>query len=89
MRWFTGACGTNIEVNADAPPIPVGIDGEAVSLSTSVLCTIRPDALRVWVPRDRPGVIPPKPPLNWGRLWHLAAPLKRQLRRSNSPSRGA
>jgi diacylglycerol kinase family enzyme len=80
---------TKIEINADAPRIPVGIDGEAVSLSTPVLCTIRPGALRVWVPRDRPGVIPPKPPLNWVRLWHLAAPLKRQLRRSNSPSRGA
>jgi diacylglycerol kinase family enzyme len=80
---------TKIEINANAPRIPVGIDGEAVSLPTPVLCTIRPGALRVWVPRDRPGVTPPKPPLNWGRLWHLAAPLKRQLRRSNSPSRGA
>jgi diacylglycerol kinase family enzyme len=80
---------TKIEINADAPRIPVGIDGEAVSLPTPVLCTIRPGALRVWVPRDRPGVTPPKPPLNWGRLWHLAAPPKRQLRRSNSPSRGA
>jgi diacylglycerol kinase family enzyme len=80
---------TKIEINADAARIPVGIDGEAMSLPTPVLCTIRPGALRVWVPRDRPGVIPPKPPLNWGRLRHLAVPLKRQLRRSNSPSRGA
>jgi hypothetical protein len=80
---------TKIEINADAARIPVGIDGEAVSLPTSVLCTIRPGALRVWVPRDRPGVTPPKPPLNWGRLRHLAVPLKRRLRRSNSPSRGA
>jgi diacylglycerol kinase family enzyme len=80
---------TKIEINADAPRIPVGIDGEAVSVPTPVLCTIRPGALRVWVPRDRPGVTPPKPPLNWGRLRHLAAPLKRQLRRSNAPSRGA
>jgi diacylglycerol kinase family enzyme len=80
---------TKIEVSADAARIPVGIDGEAVSLPTPVLCTIRPGALRVWVPRDRPGVTPPKPPLNWGRLRHLAAPPKRQLRRSNSPSRGA
>ena len=36
-----------------------------------------------------PGVTPPKPPVNWARLRRLAAPLKRQLRRSNSPSRGA
>lgn len=80
---------TKIEINADAARIPVGIDGEAVSLSTPVLCTIRPGALRVWVPRDRPGAATPKPPLNWGRLRHLAAPRTRQLRRSNSPSRGA
>jgi diacylglycerol kinase family enzyme len=61
-----------IEINADAAQIPVGIDGEAVSLPTPVTCTISPSALRVWVPRDRPGVPPPKPPVNWARLRHLA-----------------
>jgi diacylglycerol kinase family enzyme len=61
-----------IEVTADAPQIPVGIDGEALSMSTPVVCTISPGALRVWVPRDRPGIVPPKPPINWARLWHLA-----------------
>jgi diacylglycerol kinase family enzyme len=61
-----------IEITADAPQITVGIDGEALSMSTPVVCTISPGALRVWVPRDRPGVVPPKPPINWARLWHLA-----------------
>jgi len=61
-----------IEIDADAAQIPVGIDGEAVSMSTPVVCTISPGALRVWVPRDRPGVTPPKPPINWVRLRHLA-----------------
>ena len=61
-----------IEISADAPQIPVGVDGEALSMSTPVVCTISPGALRVWVPRDRPGVVPPKPPINWARLWHLA-----------------
>jgi diacylglycerol kinase family enzyme len=61
-----------IEITADVPQIPVGVDGEALSMSTPVVCTISPGALRVWVPRDRPGVAPPKPPLNWARLWHLA-----------------
>jgi len=61
-----------IEVTADAPQIPVGVDGEALSMSTPVVCTISPGALRVWVPRDRPGITPPKPPINWARLWHLA-----------------
>jgi diacylglycerol kinase family enzyme len=61
-----------IEISADAAQIPVGIDGEAVSLQTPVTCTISPSALRVWVPRDRPGVPAPKPPVNWARLRHLA-----------------
>ena len=61
-----------IEVTADAPQIPVGIDGEAVRLPTPVQCTIRPGALRVWVPRHRPGVPRPKPEMNWRRLRQLA-----------------
>src|SRR6266702_4709348 len=63
---------TKIEITADAPQIPGGVDGEALSMSTPVVCTISPGALRVWVPRDRPGIVPPKPPINWARLWHLA-----------------
>jgi diacylglycerol kinase family enzyme len=73
---------TEIEITADAPQIPVGIDGEAVSLATPVHCAIHPGALRVWVPRDRPGVPRPKPPVNWATLRHLAAPHRRQPRAS-------
>jgi len=61
-----------IEVTADAPQIPVGIDGEAVRLPTPVRCTIRPGVLRVWVPRHRPGVPQPKPQMSWARLRQLA-----------------
>jgi diacylglycerol kinase family enzyme len=61
-----------IEITADAPQIPVGIDGEAVRLPTPVHCTIRPGALRVWVPRHRPGVPQPKPEMSWARLRQLA-----------------
>jgi len=61
-----------IEITADAAQIPVGIDGEAVLLSTPVTCTITPGALRVWVPRDRPGIPAPKPQKNWARLRQLA-----------------
>jgi diacylglycerol kinase family enzyme len=65
---------TNVVITADAPSIPVGVDGEAVSMPAPVLCAIRPGALRVRVPRDRPGVRPPKPPINWARLRVLATP---------------
>jgi diacylglycerol kinase family enzyme len=61
-----------IEITTDAPQIPVGIDGESVSLPAPVVCTIHPGALRVWVPRNRPGVPRPKPPMNWARLRRLA-----------------
>ena len=63
-----------ITVTADDPQIPVGVDGESVLMSTPVTCTVSPGALRVWVPRDRPGIIPPKPPVNWARLRQLAGP---------------
>lgn len=82
-----------IEITADTPRIPVGIDGEAVSMPTPVPCAIRPGSLRVWVPRDRPGVAPPKPPMNWTRLWHLAALRQRPVQHpvpapDKSPSPG-
>ncbi|MFK0150904.1 diacylglycerol/lipid kinase family protein [Streptomyces sp. NPDC090493] len=48
----------DVVVHADAPVVSVGLDGEAVTLPTPVLCRISPRALRVWVPRHRPGVVP-------------------------------
>ncbi len=48
-------------VDADAPEIPVGIDGETIMLPTPVRCAIQPRALRVVVPRQRPSVPAPKP----------------------------
>ena len=62
-----------VVVTADAAQIPVGIDGEAVTLPTPVHCRIRPQALRVRVPRQRPGVPPPRPPLSWVRLRRIAS----------------
>jgi len=67
-----------IEITADATRIPVGVDGEAVSMSVPVTCAIWAHALRVWVPRDRPGIPEPKPALNWTRLRHLAGVRREQ-----------
>jgi len=61
-----------IEITADTPQIPVGVDGESVLMSTPVTCTVSPGALRVWVPHDRPGVPAPKARMDWARLRHLA-----------------
>jgi diacylglycerol kinase family enzyme len=62
-----------VVVAAGSERIPVGIDGEAVSMPVPVRCAIRPGALRVRVPRDRPGVPAPKPAISWSRLHHLAS----------------
>jgi diacylglycerol kinase family enzyme len=59
-------------VDADTPSVPVGIDGEAVTMPTPVRCTIRHGALLVRVPRRRPGVRPPRPELDFARLRRLA-----------------
>ena len=64
---------SEVVVDADAPEVPVGIDGETVLMPTPVRCTVRPRALRVRVPRDRPGVRPPKPDFDWTTLRQLAS----------------
>ncbi|HVD28280.1 MAG TPA: diacylglycerol kinase family protein [Mycobacteriales bacterium] len=64
---------TDVVVDADQPEIPVGIDGEAIVLPTPVRCTTLPKALRVRVPRDRPGVPAPRPVIDWVRLRRLAS----------------
>ncbi len=68
-----------VVVDADEPEIPVGVDGEAVLMPTPVRCAIRPAALRVRVPRDRPGVRLPKARVDWAQLRQLAVPGSRQV----------
>ncbi|MEV5969463.1 diacylglycerol kinase family protein [Streptomyces sp. NPDC051921] len=61
-----------VEVTAKVDTLPVAVDGEALTLPPPVTCTLRPRALRVLVPRDRPGTAPPSQPLNWYRIVVLA-----------------
>jgi diacylglycerol kinase family enzyme len=62
-----------VVVEADVPEVPVGIDGETIMMPTPVRCAVRPRALRVRVPRDRPGVPPLKPAIDWPTLRQLAS----------------
>src|SRR5829696_409026 len=71
-RGLTSMAGREVVVDADASQIPVGVDGEALVLETPVRCTVRPAALRVRVPRERPGVPDPKPIMDWNRLRQIA-----------------
>ncbi|MFE3446058.1 diacylglycerol/lipid kinase family protein [Nocardia sp. NPDC059180] len=82
QRGLTQGTGLEVLIDADAPEIPVGVDGEALMLTTPVRCTITPEALRVRVPRHRPGVRPAKRPVDWVRLRQLAlSSAKRERRR--------
>jgi diacylglycerol kinase family enzyme len=74
-RGLARLAAREVVVDADAAQIPVGVDGEALLLDTPVRCTVRPAALRVRVPRDRPGVPDPKPIMDWKRLRQMALTL--------------
>ena len=71
-RGLTRLAGREVVIDADAAQIPVGVDGEALVLDTPVRCVVQPAALRVRVPRHRPGVPDPTPVMDWKRLWQMA-----------------
>jgi diacylglycerol kinase family enzyme len=62
----------DVVIDADEPEVRAGVDGEALSFPAPVHCTIRRQALRVRVPRHRPGVPRLRPRLDWRRLRDLA-----------------
>jgi len=64
---LTTVTATEVIVDADRPSIPAGVDGEALTLPVPVHCETRPRALRVLVPRHRPGTRPALPHLDWRR----------------------
>jgi diacylglycerol kinase family enzyme len=71
-RGLTQLAVTAAEIDADVDEIPVGVDGESLMIRTPVHCVVVPGALRVRVPRNRPGARPPKVTLDWVRLRALA-----------------
>jgi len=67
--------------------IPVAVDGEALTLPAPVVCTVRPGALRVRVPRHRPGAPYVAPSVDWRRVVRLAfarSPLPRDKNQEQS-----
>ncbi|HEY2551696.1 MAG TPA: diacylglycerol kinase family protein [Streptosporangiaceae bacterium] len=71
-RGLTVLATDQVTVDATQPEIPVGVDGETVMMPTPVRCAVRPRALRVVVPRTRPGTRAVRPALSWPRLFGLA-----------------
>ncbi|MFF4437631.1 diacylglycerol/lipid kinase family protein [Streptomyces sp. NPDC001621] len=87
-RGLTSVTAREVVIEADAPAVPVGVDGEALSLPTPVHCRLVPGALRVRVPRDRPGVPPIAPRMDWRRVRRLALTMGRVAAgRDDGPSR--
>ncbi len=76
-RGLTTATAREVVIDADAPLIPVGVDGEALMLPTPVHCRLAKGALRVRVPRHRPGVPRGAPPMDWRRVRRLALTMGR------------
>ncbi|MFI5640782.1 diacylglycerol/lipid kinase family protein [Streptomyces goshikiensis] len=76
-RGLTETTAREVVVDADAPVIPVGVDGEALTLPTPVRCRLAPGVLRVRVPRHRPGVRMGAPPMDWRRVRRLALTMGR------------
>ncbi len=69
---ITALTSCRVVVEADEDLIPVAVDGEALTLRPPVVCTVRPGALRVRVPRQRPGAAYVAPSVDWRRVVHLA-----------------
>jgi len=66
-----------VTIDSDAGEIPVGVDGEALVMATPIRCSVRPAALRVRVPRSRPGARAPRPRPAWTQLGRMALPARR------------
>lgn len=66
-----------VVIEADRAEVEVGLDGEALVLPSPVRCRVSPRALRVRVPRKRPGLVRTQPRLDWRRLRKLAATVGR------------
>jgi diacylglycerol kinase family enzyme len=78
QRGLTRLTAPEVVVDADTTEIPVGVDGEAILVTTPVRCAIVPRALRVRVPRNRPGVPPARPAVNWVALRRMAFSRRRE-----------
>ncbi|WP_203596807.1 diacylglycerol kinase family protein [Actinomadura bangladeshensis] len=71
-RGLSMLTASEVVIDSESGQIPVGVDGEALTLPTPVICGIQPGGLRVRVPRNHRRTPPPRPPLDWRRLSHLA-----------------
>lgn len=77
-----------VVIGSDTNSIPVAVDGEALTMPTPVTCSIRPGALRVLVPRIRPGAPAAGPPMHWREVVTLAFSRRRPGRAAEDRADG-
>nr|WP_308296964.1 diacylglycerol kinase family protein [Streptomyces sp. ISL-44] len=77
-----------VVIGSDTDSIPVAVDGEALTMPTPVTCSIRPGALRVLVPRIRPGAPAAGPPMHWREVVSLAFSRRRPGRAAEDRADG-
>ncbi|MFF5446463.1 diacylglycerol/lipid kinase family protein [Streptomyces sp. NPDC012888] len=65
-----------VVVDSDAPLVRVGVDGESLTMPAPVHCRVQPGALRVLVPRHRPG-LRSGVPVDWAGVRRLALTMGR------------
>ncbi|MEW2413167.1 diacylglycerol kinase family protein [Streptomyces sp. NPDC046866] len=84
---LTALTAREVLVESDAPLVRVGIDGESVMVPAPVRCRVEPGALRVVVPRHRPGNRAGVP-MDWAGVRRLALTMGRAAggRRPEQPS---
>jgi diacylglycerol kinase family enzyme len=71
---LTATTAESIIVETVESQLPAGIDGETVMLTSPVECRVRPGALRVRVPRQRPAQDAIGPAVTFGEVLRVAAP---------------
>ncbi|MEV7616658.1 diacylglycerol kinase family protein [Streptomyces sp. NPDC089799] len=73
---LTALTAREVEVDSDEPFVRVGVDGESLTMPAPVHCRVEPRALRVLLPRHRPGVRAGVP-LDWPSVRRLALTMGR------------
>ncbi|MBW5484632.1 diacylglycerol/lipid kinase family protein, partial [Streptomyces bambusae] len=73
---LTSLTAREVVVDSDEPLVRVGIDGESITMPAPVHCRVEPGALRVLVPRHRPGNRAAVP-LDWAGVRRLALTMGR------------
>ncbi|MCB5168447.1 diacylglycerol kinase [Streptomyces bambusae] len=75
-RGLTSLRCREVVVESDAAFVPVGVDGESLTLPAPVHCRVEPRALRVLLPRRRPGNRAGVP-MDWPEVRRLALGMRR------------